>query len=626
MSDTEIDSSDEETDDFEEVEDIIDDDDDLDDYKPQLPENGIDITVKAADINFKRKRNAKDKDAERRQRINRAKKRLQLNLHKGSFLLSFTRLTYMNNVTRSLEIKAISMSHLAAYCGNDLQVSTVNLTFIKSFVDWFKKYVKYVREFDGEITEKQRLRKCLLTKKARTTTEYLLAFASVIKSISNQTLGVRLCYPINPIPLKVKGIVLSEKQLARRKSTETKDNKAKKAKKEKPPSKIEKLKNGPATRSKKRKVLSSDSSDVEVQPKPKASTSKAKPNAKSKETPVKIEAWLEIYMDSDKKWISVEPFNCIIDKPRDIESLVTPFAYVVAVDQSGHVKDVTRRYASEYMSNSFRQMRLKDGWIEQTLALFRTKFVSAREVEEDRQLEVNLSQKPFPTSIGDFKAHPLYGLKRHLLKYEVIYPPDAPTLGFFRGEAIYPRDCVRDVHTREKWIKEARVVRIGETPYKIAAARPKWDKHSGQRIVGLTSELFGFWQTEQYMPPIAHDGKVPRNEYGNVELFKPCMLPVGAVHLQIPGLLKVANKLDIDCVPALVGFDVHKGGVHPVFDGFVVCEEFKEILLAAWDEDQENGRKREAEKREKRVLANWKKLTKALLIRERLRLKYGSTH
>ena len=27
-------------------------------------------------------------------------------------------------------------------------------------------------------------------------------------------------------------------------------------------------------------------------------------------------------------------------------------------------------------------------------------------------------------------------------------------------------------------------------------------------------------------------GKVPRNEYGNVELFQPCMLPPGTRHIQ----------------------------------------------------------------------------------------------
>ena len=48
-------------------------------------------------------------------------------------------------------------------------------------------------------------------------------------------------------------------------------------------------------------------------------------------------------------------------------------------------------------------------------------------------------------------------------------------------------------------------------------------------------EVFGRWQTEIYVPPPAVDGKVPRNEYGNVEFFKPWMLPKGTVHIPIVG-------------------------------------------------------------------------------------------
>ena len=33
------------------------------------------------------------------------------------------------------------------------------------------------------------------------------------------------------------------------------------------------------------------------------------------------------------------------------------------------------------------------------------------------------------------------------------------------------------------------------------------------------------------------------------------------------------------------------------FDGFIVCEEHKDVLLAAWDEEQEIQREREAEVR-----------------------------
>jgi hypothetical protein len=55
---------------------------------------------------------------------------------------------------------------------------------------------------------------------------------------------------------------------------------------------------------------------------------------------------------------------------------------------------------------------------------------------------------------------------------------------------------------------------------------------TGQFVKDLPLEVFGFWQVEDYVPPPAENGKVPRNEYGNVELYKPCMLPKGTVHLQ----------------------------------------------------------------------------------------------
>lgn len=51
-------------------------------------------------------------------------------------------------------------------------------------------------------------------------------------------------------------------------------------------------------------------------------------------------------------------------------------------------------------------------------------------------------------------------------------------------------------------------------------------------ITDLLLEIFGPWQVDDYVPPTAENGIVPRNAYGNVELFKPCMLPKKCVHLQ----------------------------------------------------------------------------------------------
>ena len=74
-----------------------------------------------------------------------------------------------------------------------------------------------------------------------------------------------------------------------------------------------------------------------------------------------------------------------------------------------------------------------------------------------------------------------------------------------------------------------------QDPYKVVTARPKWDRNTGTCIKDRPLEIFGFWQTDVYEAPPAENGKVPRNEYGNVELFKPWMLPKGTVHLPIEG-------------------------------------------------------------------------------------------
>ncbi|XP_074609302.1 DNA repair protein complementing XP-C cells homolog isoform X2 [Acropora palmata] len=290
-------------------------------------------------------------------------------------------------------------------------------------------------------------------------------------------------------------------------------------------------------------------------------------------------------------------------------------------EKENAIKDVTNRYASSWMSKT-RKLRIDDDWWEETLRPFKSRNKKMNELE-DSQLEDKLLEKPLPTSITEFKNHPLYVLKRHLLKFEAIYPETAAILGYCRGEAIYSRDCVHLLHTREKWLNEALVVKQGEKAYKVVKGRPKRNQPIHERD-SVTIDLFGRWQTERYKPPPAKDGKVPRNEYGNVELFLPCMLPPGTKHIQINGIQRVAKKLGIDCAQAVVGFDFHCGFSHPVTDGVVVCQEFEQVLLDAWREEEELAERRKAEKREKRMLANWKLLTRSLLIRERLKKRYDT--
>ena len=133
------------------------------------------------------------------------------------------------------------------------------------------------------------------------------------------------------------------------------------------------------------------------------------------------------------------------------------------------------RYAKNYMTHT-RKQRVDQEWVEETLRPYASRDAKAS-AAEDAKMERALEKAPMPTTVAAFKGisflfssltacltgvnfsgHPLYALPRHLLKFEAIYPSDAPTLGFLRGEPIYARECVKTLHCRVTWLKEGRTV------------------------------------------------------------------------------------------------------------------------------------------------------------------------
>ncbi|XP_042305175.1 DNA repair protein complementing XP-C cells isoform X2 [Sceloporus undulatus] len=339
-----------------------------------------------------------------------------------------------------------------------------------------------------------------------------------------------------------------------------------------------------------------------------------------------MDQWVEVFLEREDRWVCVDCIHGTVGQPLLCFKYATkPVSYIVGIDNTGYVKDITQRYDPAWMTST-RKCRVDAQWWEDTLEPYRSPLVE-REKKEDREFLVKLQDQPLPTSIGEYKNHPLYALKRHLLKYEAIYPETAAILGYCRGEAVYSRDCIHTLHSKDTWLKQARVVRIGEVPYKMVrgfsnqARKARMAEPANRNKKDLP--LFGLWQTEEYQPPIAVDGRVPRNEFGNVYLFQPKMLPIGCVQLKLPNLHRVARKLDIDCVPAVTGFDFHGGFSHAVTEGYIICEEHQEVLVAAWENEESEREKKEKEKREKRVMGNWKLLIKGLLIKERLKERYS---
>ncbi|XP_076168453.1 DNA repair protein complementing XP-C cells homolog isoform X1 [Ptiloglossa arizonensis] len=357
---------------------------------------------------------------------------------------------------------------------------------------------------------------------------------------------------------------------------------------------------------KNRKLLSSDSENEEI--------------GKLKKTQ---DIWAEVYLESEESWICVsimdEKIHCVAEVYKKAKK---PVLYVVAWNSENLIKDVTKRYCAHWLTVT-RKQRIDEKWWLQTLSYWKEKDTAISKAENQMFLEKELEQ-PLPKTISECKGHPLYVITRHLLKFEALYPSDCVPLGYTStGEAIYSRHCVHTLCSRETWLKKARVVKPNQEPYKIVKARPKYDKLSKMKINNLTLEVFGEWQTTEYVPPEAKDGIVPRNEYGNVDLFKQCMLPKGTVHINLPGLNRIARKLNIDCAPAVVGFNFGPMSAVPAIEGYVVCSEYEDTLREAWEVEQVEAVKRTREKLEKRVYGNWRRLIRGLLIRERLAAKYN---
>lgn len=591
-----------ESSDWEEVPEDVD----LDSYAPVVPESGITITLQQPPMMGKHKKAKFDPVAFMRRRINRVRKEIHMLKHKVHLLCLVAHGLRLNALLADQSLLAVALSLLPqeflAYAGRAvtlLDIERISRQFVKM-------YSCKLGDYSGLQTLHDDLTLALMRKLAQNVRDYAIMFLVMVRCLR---IEARLCMSLYPVPLDAVTLMKPDGKPGR-KSVESKEpGKKKKQPAEEVDSDFEEEKQEKRKGKKKSQGAST---------KPK----QEEPDKTGESTlgTERIEHWVEVYTPKDSKWITVDVVHGSIGSITE-SYIRKPLCYVLGFDDDNRVKDITRKYASGWLTST-KKMRIDPAWWEESLKPFGPPTGCERELVENTQIQSKLQRQPMPASIAEFKNHPLYALKRHLLKFEAIYPPDAPTLGFVRGEAVYARECVHTLRSRETWLREARMVRIKEQPYKVVKARPKYDKLSGQMLKELPLELFGLWQTEEYMPPIAFNGKVPRNEWGNVELFKSCMLPVGTVHLKAPGLARVAAKLGIDCVPAVVGFEGHHRGCHPVFDGFVVCEEFQDTLMAAWEEEQANIINREEEKRLKRVYGNWKKLIKGILIKERLRTKY----
>ncbi|TEA07944.1 DNA repair protein RAD4 [Colletotrichum sidae] len=340
--------------------------------------------------------------------------------------------------------------------------------------------------------------------------------------------------------------------------------------------------------------------------------------------------------------ISLDPLvTGSIWKPKSFEPPATDkenaMSYVIAFETDGTAKDVTRRYAKAYAAKT-RRLRIEtatergDDWWRQALKLFGRRWPTDLDEIEDVELAAIEERESMPRNVADFKDHPVFALKRHLRRSEVLVSEAQPAGSVAAGskaplEMVYRRKDVRVARSRDKWHRLGREVKPLEVPVKFLPRRPNArpgdfvdDGYGGDERDAAGTPMFTDDQTEPYRAPPVIDGRVPKNKFGNIEVFVASMVPEGGVHIgdEFDTAARASHMLGIDYAPALTGFQFKGKHGTAVLNGVVVAREFEDAVRAVMDGLGDMEAQAEQSKRALRAIKTWKRFLMGLRIRERI--------
>ncbi|KAK0916176.1 hypothetical protein LTR91_012146 [Friedmanniomyces endolithicus] len=416
-----------------------------------------------------------------------------------------------------------------------------------------------------------------------------------------------------------------------------------------------------------------DLSVIDITP----STPRRKPNKKYDRELAFPNYWVEVCSPATHKYIPVDPI--VLSTIASNEDLLQTFeprgkkaelakqvmAYTIAFSTDGTAKDVTVRYLRKHqLPGKTKGMRMpaervpiynRKGkvkryedydWFRTVMAGYarpHRKRTAADDLEEQTDLKPYEPEKQEKEvdkeSLLWYKQSADFVLEQHLRREEALLPGSESVKSFTpagkKGAKsteiipVYRREDVVACKTVESWHKEGRALREGQHPLKLVPMRAvtlirKREMEDALRETGekLKQGLYSREQTDWIIPPPIRDGVIPKNAFGNMDVYVPTMVPGGAVHVPLKGTAKLCRKLEIDYAEACTGFEFGKQRAVPVLTGVVVAEEHEILLREAWREEQKEIERKEDVKRTAVALQWWRKMVLGLRVLERMRVDY----
>ncbi|KAI1079123.1 Rad4-domain-containing protein [Whalleya microplaca] len=357
---------------------------------------------------------------------------------------------------------------------------------------------------------------------------------------------------------------------------------------------------------------------------------------------------------------SLEPRGGKADKAKQI------MAYCVGFSQDGTAKDVTVRYLRKQIFpgktkgvrmpeekipvyNKHGKVKRYDrfDWFKSVMRGYargdkKHPITEADEVEESTDLKPAKPEKKEvkegEETLQYYKTSKEYVLERHLKREEALLP-DAVPVKVFRNkgkgskveeENVYLRKDVVEIKSAETWHKQGRapidgVKPLKHAPYRAATTNRRREIAEAEAATGqkVMQPLYSLEQTDWIIPDPIKDGVIPKNEYGNIDMFAEHMCPEGAIHVPYRGIVRVCKRLEVDYAEAVVGFEFGHRMAVPVIQGAVIAEENYERVIEELEKDEAERARKENEKRRKETLGMWRKFLMGLRIADRFKQEWG---
>lgn len=386
--------------------------------------------------------------------------------------------------------------------------------------------------------------------------------------------------------------------------------------------------------------------------------------------------WSEVLSPVTKKYIPIDPLITqiiatnreLIEKfePRSTKSgkLKQVIAYIIGYSSDGTAKDVTTRYLKGKMwpgkTKTYRyppeKLAIKDpngkvkryiqnDWFKNLMYFYErggekyprdaiddfeeaTDLMPAR--RERKEVEAGKETLQY------YKTSSEYVLERHLKREEALVPGAKLVKYFTSGkssnnfkEGVFLRKDVVICKSVETWHKEGRAPKPGEqplkhVPYRAATTHRRRKLAEAEEATGekMLQGLFSHSQTEWIIPAPIKDGIIPKNEFGNIDLYVESMLPKGAVHIPLRGIPKICRRLGFDFAEAVTGFEFGNRIAVPIITGVVVAAEHYDVIIGEWHNEEAERVRKEDQKRKQTVLQMWRKLLMSQRVIKRMKEEY----